>query len=210
MNRVYETFCFENEPDWEKVPVGKIDCFQWEAKRPFRPQSEFQMCLVKNKGVFVKMHSDEKELRVTCYERDKRIWEDSCLEFFFSPKDEVGYLNIEMNPFGAYLTQVGTGRMNRRFLKEITPLSPRVKGYTDENGWGIELFIPCRIFEEAFQIPFTAAPGTYHGNFYKCGDRTRIAHFGSFSPMKKELTLGFHDPECFATISVKEDVTENG
>ena len=210
MSKTYETFCFESKPDWKKVPTGKIDCFQWEESEPFRPNSEFQMCFVKSKGIFVKMHSDEKELRITCSGRDENIWEDSCLEFFFSPNDEKGYMNTEMNPCGAYLTQIGKGRENRRFLKEITDVSPEVKGYTDENGWGIELFIPCEVFEKAFDIPFSAQSGTYRGNFYKCGDKTKTPHYGSFSPMRKELTLGFHDPEFFATISVKEDVTKNG
>lgn len=210
MSKTYETFCFETTPDWEKVPVGKIDCFQWEEKEPFRPQSVFQMCFVKNKGIFVRMHSDEKERRVTCRGRDENVWEDSCLEFFFSPKDEKGYMNTEMNPQGAYLTQIGKGRENRRFLKEITVLSPEVKGYEDENGWGIELFVPCEVIEKAFEIPFSAEAGKYHGNFYKCGDKTKTPHFGSFSPMRSELTLGFHDPEYFATISVKEDVLKNG
>lgn len=210
MSKTYKTFCFENEPDWKKVPVGKIDCFQWEEKEPFRPQSEFQMCFVKNKGIFVKMHSDEKEQRIACRKRDENIWEDSCLEFFFSPNDKVGYINTEMNPCGAYLTQIGKERENRRFLKEITTLSLEVKGYTDKYGWGVELFIPCKVIEKAFEIPFSAEAGTYHGNFYKCGDKTKRPHFGSFSPMRSMLTLGFHDPEYFATISVKEDVTKNG
>ena len=35
MKKSYETFCFEGEPDWQKVPVGKIDCFQWEVYSSF-------------------------------------------------------------------------------------------------------------------------------------------------------------------------------
>lgn len=210
MKKSYETFCFEGEPDWQKVPVGKIDCFQWENEEKYRPQSTFQMCLVKGKGVFVKMHSDETKLRTVCTERDEHIWEDSCLEFFFSPKEGVGYLNTEMNPNSAFLTQVGKDREHRRFLKKLTSIAPQVCGYKDENGWGVSLFIPCKVFSEAFGINFEALPGTYSGNFYKCGDKTERPHYGSFSPMRKELTCGFHDPEYFATITVKEDVSKNG
>lgn len=205
MRKTYETLCFSDAPDWERVPVGTIDCFQWENEEKFRPQSSFQMCFVRNKGIFVRMKSDETALRAVCTERDENVWEDSCLEFFFSPDENAGYLNIETNPNGAYLTQVGAKRENRRFLKELTALSPEVKGSITENGWGIELFLPCAIFEEAFKIGFSALPGVYRGNFYKCGDLTQKPHYGSFSPMRKELTLGFHDPEYFATIIVKED-----
>ncbi len=209
MIKTYETYCFASAPDWSKVPVGKIDCFQWECDGFSRPESSFQMCFVKNDGIFVKMHSSENNLRTTCSGRDGNVWEDSCLEFFFSPEKDAGYLNTEMNPCGAFLTQVGKGRENRRFLKELTHVTPLVKSYYDKSGWGVELFIPCNLFNDAFGISFSAAPGEYKGNFYKCGDKTEAPHYGSFSPMRKELTLGFHDPEYFATITVKEDVTEN-
>ncbi len=210
MKKTYETFCFESSPQWEKVPEGRIDCFNWEKDAlPFRPQSTFKMCFVKDRGIFVKMHSDEKELRITCTGRDGKVWEDSCLEFFFSPESEKGYLNTEMNPLGAYLTQVGKERENRRFLSSVTPLSPTVCGHRSGEGWGVELFIPCKLIEDAFGISFAAQPGVYSGNFYKCGDKTARPHFASFSPMREKLTLGFHDPEFFATIIVKEDVIKN-
>lgn len=209
MIKTYETLCFESTPVWSRVPTGRIDCFQWEQAGFSRPESSFQMCFVKNKGIFVKMRSDEKRLRITCRGRDGNVWEDSCLEFFFSPEKNAGYLNTEINPCGAFLTQVGKGREHRQFLKELTAVSPQVKGCTDESGWRVELFLPCLLFKEAFGIDFKAEPGSYRGNFYKCGDKTEAPHYGSFSPMRKELTLGFHDPEYFSTIIVKEDVTEN-
>lgn len=210
MKRTYETFCFESEPDWQKVPVGKIDCFQWENKEGYRPESSFQMCFVKKQGIFVKMFSNETRLRALCTKRDEPVWEDSCLEFFFSPGEDAGYLNTEMNPNGAFLAQVGKDRYNRRFLKEVTLLSPLVHAREKEAGWEIELFIPCGVFSEGLKTGFEALPGNYSGNFYKCGDKTERPHYGSFSPMRKELTLGFHDPEYFATITVKEDVSKNG
>ena len=209
MIKTYETLCFENEPDWSRVPTGKIDCFQWEKPGFSRPDSSFQMCFVKNKGILVKMRSNEKNLRITCSGRDESVWEDSCLEFFFSPEKGAGYLNTEMNPRGAFLTQVGQEREHRKFLKELTDVSPQVSGFADEHGWGIELFLPCLLFKKAFGVGFCASPGVYKGNFYKCGDKTAAPHYGSFSPMRKELTFGFHDPEYFATIIVKEDVIQN-
>lgn len=210
MKRNYETLCFEKEPEWSKVPIGQIDCFQWENEKAYRPKSSFQMCFVKNEGIYVRMQSDETRLRAVCAERDGRVWEDSCLEFFFSPAEDAGYLNTEMNPAGAFLAQVGKDRYNRQFLKELTFLSPLVHAKAGKGGWGVELFVPCKVFEEAFGVKFDASPGVYSGNFYKCGDLTESPHYGSFSPMRKELSLGFHDPEYFAIITVKEDVSKNG
>ena len=100
------------------------------------------------------MRSDEKRLRVTCCGRDGNVWEDSCLEFFFSPEKNAGYLNTEINPCGAFLTQVGKGRERRQFLKELTAVSPQVKSFKDESGWKVELFFPCLLFKEAFGVDF--------------------------------------------------------
>lgn len=198
----YETFCFSDKPDWSLVPEGRIDCFQWESEPPYRPDSVFKICFVKNKGIYVKMATDEKNIRCICTERDEAIWEDSCLEFFFMPFPEGDYFNIEMNPNSAFLSQFGKGREGRIFIKELTDLSPEVKAKVTENGWEVECFVPCSFIEALYKTTFNAEAGEYKGCFFKCGDKTEIPHYGSFVPMGA-LPPGFHNPEKFATITVR-------
>ena len=203
MMKEYKSFCFEKEPLWDKVPEGKIDCFQWEEKEPFRPHSSFKMCFVKGSGIFVRMITDEENPRATCTKRDEPCYEDSCLEFFFAPFSDEGYFNIEMNPNGAFLSQFGKGRENRVFIKELTDISPAVKKIPLEKGWGVELFVPCELVEKLFNRPFSASEGEFKGCFFKCGDKTPVPHYGSFVPMG-ELPPGFHNPQKFAPIIIKE------
>ena len=179
MIKTYETLCFESTPDWSRVPTGRIDCFQWEQAGFSRPESSFQMCFVKNKGIFVKMLSDEKRLRITCRGRDGNVWEDSCLEFFFSPEKNAGYLNTEINPCGAFLTQVGKGREHRQFLKELTAVSPQVKGCTDESGWRVELFLPCLLFKEGAK---GRSIGEVHLVGYFCNGEGGVGHEEDATP----------------------------
>lgn len=206
--RVYETFLFSQKPDWSIVSVGKIDCFNWEnADDPYRPNSTFQMCLVKHEGIFVRMKTDEKNIRSVCKGRDENCWEDSCMEFFFKPfsnRDE--YMNFEMTPSGAYLSAVGASRDNRKFIKDITSTEPTVCANKNSDGWELTLQIPCKLISEVYKTEFIPAENEYTGNFYKCADKTQTPHFGSFSPMG-EITKGFHNPELFAKINVKDVCT---
>lgn len=199
----YYSFCFENEPLWDRVPEEKINCFQWEEGEPFRPDSSFKMCFVKNSGIYVRMVSDEENPRAVYTKRDEPCYEDSCLEFFFAPFGDEGYFNIEMNPNAAFLSQFGKGRENRKYIKELTDISPVVKKLPLENGWGVELFVPCSLVEKLFSRPFSAGEGNFTGCFFKCGDKTPKPHYGSFVPMG-ELPPGFHNPKKFAKITIRE------
>ncbi len=204
MIKTYRTFTFENEPDWNKVACGQVDFYQWETEKQYRPKCSFQLCFVKEKGIFLKMRTDETNIRAVCKGRDENCWEDSCMEFFFKPfshRDE--YLNFEMTAGGAYLCAAGKSRDNRIFLKELTKKEPTVLAEINHGGWSVELFVPCKLIDEVFGEHFSASAGNYRGNFFKCGDKTESPHFGSFSPMG-ELPPGFHNPGLFAKIVVTQ------
>ena len=202
--KTYETYSFGDEIFIGAVPRGKVDCFNWEEESFSRPETDFQMFFKKNKGIFVNMKTNEKNLRITCEGRDGNCWEDSCMEFFFQPfSKEDGYINFEITPKGAYLSAFGVSRENRVFLKELTDIVPEVNCKITDEGWELSLFIPCSLIEDVFKKEFTAKEGTYKGNFFKCGDKTEKPHYGSFSPMG-ELPPGFHNPELFADIIVSD------
>lgn len=205
MVKEYKTLCFKEKADFSMVPEGKIDCFQWEDKNAYRPETAFKMCLVENVGIFVKMKTDEKNPRCTCTGRDGRCWEDGCMEFFIKPfEDAEEYLNFEMTGSGAYLSAFGKSRDNRILLKNLSQTQPSVKSKIMHDGWSLELFVPCKVVEEAYGKEFHAKAGTYYGNFYKCADKSDKPHFGSFSPMGT-LPPGFHCPELFAKIIVEDE-----
>lgn len=202
--KTYQTFCFDGIPNWEKVPKANIDCYQWESEQKYRPQNSFQMCMVKNKGIYVRMKTDETVIRIACRRRDEPVYEDSCLEFFFKPFEERSeYINIEVNAYGAYLSQFGSGKENRVFIKSLTEEAPQVKSQITDNGWQTEIFVPCNLFKDLYGLEFAADEGDYYGNFYKCGDKTEVYHYGSFAPMS-QLPPGFHNPDLFAKITVSK------
>jgi hypothetical protein len=203
MSTVYRSYAFETAPIWEHVPVGAIDRFHWESGAPYRPKSFFQLCFVKGEGVRARLWTDETDVRAVCTERDGPVWEDSCLECFFEPAAGKGYLNVEMNPRGVFLAQWGKAREDRVFTRELTALSPAVAPLPQQAGWGVSLFVPCALLEALGGAPFNAAAGDYRFCCFKCGDKTARPHWASFAPMGGNPP-GFHAPEHFATLEIRE------
>ncbi len=200
----YLTYCFNHEPDWKEVPVGKIDVFQWESEEKYRPETVFQLCLIRNKGIFLKMKTDETKLRITCKDRDDPCWQDSCMEFFFRPfADKEEYINIEMNPAGTYLSEIGKGKGDRRFVKELTTEEVTISTEVTENGWSLSLLVPDEFIKALYGKSFDYDGSEFYANFYKCGDLTERPHYGSFSPMST-LPPGFHNPKHFAKIKFSD------
>lgn len=202
MNTQYRTYSFSQEPLWDVVPEGSLTFSNWDSKISYN--TRFKMCFVKNKGIYLRMSTDETDIRAVNTARDENIWEDSCMEFFLCPfPHREEYLNFEMNSNGAWLCQFGKGREGRVFLSSLTSLEADVKATVFDKGWSLEAFIPCSLISEAFGEEFTACAAELKGNFYKCGDLTAVPHYDSFVKMGA-LPPGFHNPECFARIIITE------
>ena len=200
--REYNTYSFENEIDWQKVPEEKLPYFLWDSAAEY--DVYFKMCFLKGEGIALRMRCNETELRYEGKVRDDSVWEDSCMEMFLRPfehRDE--YVNFEINCKGVYLSQYGKTRADRRFIKELTSVEPQVKTDITDDGWSLELFVPCRLISEIYGEKFKADECRIKGNFTKCGDLTKYPHYGSFCELST-LDLGFHNPDCFAAINIKK------
>lgn len=200
----YSTFLFDGYPNWEAVPVAKINSFHWEGNNPFRPESTAQFCGVSGKGYYARLWSFEENPRCVNTKRDEPVYEDSCLELFLQPLPEnPAYINFEMNCKGVYLAQYGEQRNERVFLKDFCVLEPRITCFElTENGktaWGVEIFISENLIGEIYNIDFSLSPCEIKGNFYKCGDKTPTPHYAAFFPAGT-AALGFHNPSCFGNI----------
>lgn len=197
----YETFSFRDEPKWEEVPEGKLMFSHWSSEAEY--DTRFKMCFVKEKGIYLRMYTDEKNLRAVGVKRDDPVYEDSCMEFFIcAVEGREEYINFEMNPNGAFLSEFGKNKKDRVFLKTLTDIEPVIHTKITDEGWSAELFIPCELIAEAYGEVFDADECLLKGNFYKCGDKTYKIHYLSYNEMST-LPPGFHNPERFACIAVK-------
>lgn len=198
----YNTYSFTDEINWQEVPEEKLSYFLWDSAVTY--SVFFKMCFLKDKGIYLRMRCDETLLRSEGKCRDDRVWEDSCMEMFLCPFEHRGeYVNFEINCDGVYLSQFGSMREARVFIKEITDIEAQVKTEKGSDGWSLELFVPCGLLSEVYGEKFTAGKCNIRGNFTKCGDLTEYPHYGSFSELST-LSLGFHNPQCFAHINIEE------
>ncbi len=202
MKEVYNTYSFLGDIDWDIVPEEKLCYSNWNSDTSY--STFFKMCFQKNSGIYVKMRTDETKLRAICTKRDEPVWQDSCMEFFIcAVEGREEYINFEMNSAGAYLTEFGKGKTDRVFLKTITEREVKITTEVSDNGWSLDLFVPCELISEAYKTDFVGGSCVLKGNFYKCGDNTDLLHYDSFTRMTT-LPPGFHNPECFALIKIRE------
>lgn len=131
------------------------------------------------------------------------VWQDACVEFFMMVNE--GYRNFEFNCLGVCLSEIGTDRENRKSipLGELSGII-RYPEFTPENlpdegevsDWSLTVGIP-------FNLTGMETGCSFKGNFYKCGDETKIPHYVSWSPIHTKAP-DFHQPDFFGEIELEK------
>jgi hypothetical protein len=180
----------ENEP-WKKVNN--------------KPIVQFKMAH-DGANIFIKYLVQEQNMVAKTLADNGRVWEDSCVEFFFSPENDGFYYNFECNCIGAKLLAVGNSRHNRTFasaliLDKITVISTlEKKVFKEKTGvfnWSITAIIPINsFFKHALK---TLNNKTFKANFYKCGDGLKTPHFLAWQNIET-AEPDFHTPQYFGDI----------
>ncbi|MBQ6472484.1 MAG: carbohydrate-binding family 9-like protein [Victivallales bacterium] len=144
-------------------------------------------------------------------EYNSEVFRDSCVEFFFRPRSDGGYFNLEMSASGAHLLYyvrdwTPEGEYYRDF--EAVPPEDGMQFETRSSlpapilleehrnlTWHVQFRVHLAIVEKYLGSPLGQLSGQrWHGNFYKCGDDLAAPHWLEWSPV---ATLNFHQPEYF-------------
>lgn len=197
---------FKRQTDAKDFSVASIDSFMWDTNG-YRPESYAALFAVENEGIYALLWSFEDNIRCECTKRDDPVYTDSCLELFLMPvENDNRYVNFEVNKNGVYLSQIGTCREDRVFIKELTDLEPVISPMEiEEDGkkaWGCEIFIPDSFISSLYGVEHRTKECVIKGNFYKCGDLTANPHYGAHFPVGTP-SPDFHRPEFFGDIILK-------
>ena len=181
------------DKEWEKAEVARVETGNWEGYS--KVYNVTAQLLYSEKGLHVRMETDEKPLRITQTEQNAAVCEDSCMEFFFKGnKDSDKYFNFEFNAMGTMYLGFRTGRYDNEPPTEDAKYFGVQSTITPEK-WVLFYTVPFEFIEKYY--------GSYTkemlGNFYKCGDKTVKKHLQSYYPMKTEKP-DFHRPEYFGSI----------
>jgi len=189
----------------QKASSDSIDVVNWPSQFGYCPKTAIKVARSKD-YLAVCFDVQGMDLRATEMEDNGNSWEDSCCEFFVSPKEGY-YYNIETTCIGSVRIGYGTGRDDRDLLpnqevaKVIRRSTLEFKRYEIEGGdhkWGLRLLIPF----EVIGLDSNNLPSELGCNFYKCADLSAHPHFVSWNPISTE-NPDFHRPEFFGKLILK-------
>lgn len=194
--KTYTLPCVESI-DWTKAEAQSIEQCTWSPN--VAPSATVQGFYLKNKGFVFRLYSSAAPSRKVNTEPDSAVWEDSCLECFFS-FDGMNYVNLEVNANSALRASFGTGRHGRKFLKDMDIAMPAVQAFELDKGWELVLNIPLELIE-ALWGSCPKSGDQFSANFYSCGDATPLPHYAAWNKVETE-SPDFHRPEFFGKIII--------
>lgn len=181
--------------DIERFARGEVAVINW-AEFPHKPKTEFAIAHTAE-ALLVRFDVEEEHIVAQCCQMHGPVYADSCVEFFFRESEAEHYFNFEINCIGTALAARRLSRSEKEYLSaeemqrvKIRPSLPAEVPYKGTGRWSIELEIPFEV------VGMAKAPERLEANFYKCGDRTPIPHYVSWSPITTPQP-DFHRPEAF-------------
>ena len=124
---------------WNTVPVLYMDNQLWTDPVDVRAQT--QICYDED-ALYVRQQAFEADVRAENCGPLAEVSEDSCLEFFFAPRNgDIRYMNFEFNPNGSMYLGIGPNLPELvRLIPETLSIHPETSRTAD--GWVLEYSIP--------------------------------------------------------------------
>ena len=171
-----------------KISWLKVDQLNW-AEYPYQPNVQVEIAW-KEAGISLVFNVQEHNIRAEETQINGKVHQDSCVEFFISPRSDGNYYNFEFNCIGTPHVAYGRGRGNREKLpveviRQLTIHSSLGnQPFTEKSGefsWQLSVEIPisCLIHDELSSFDGLNAKA----NFYKCGDDLAQPHFITWNPV---------------------------
>ncbi len=190
----------------QEVEKNSIDCRNWADKFPYHPITVFTMAYSK-KYIYVDFFVRGNYLRAENYINNSPVSEDSCVEFFLTTPGSKEYWNFEFNCIGTINASHREHRENPIRLTDDQLASIKryascgTRPFQEVEGlfaWNLVVAIPL----DLIGIDISHTPIRLKGNLYKCGSKTGLPHYLSWSPILTE-NPDFHRPDFFGDIILK-------
>ncbi len=199
----YHVKIIDNVDKIDTCELFQINHYQWSGS--YRPKAYGRMGMIEKECIIISLTAEEKDPLYRYRKNDDPVYRDSALEVFlnFSPeKEQVRYLNFEMNSFGAMLSAFG-GNQNRKFLRQLTPLEASCEAQIEEDSWSILLRVPMKLICKLYDIEPLSRGDRFTCNFYKISEDPTIEHYASYAPVDNPVP-NFHLTEYFGEAVIEE------
>lgn len=181
-----------------------IDVLNWKGF-DYKPSVEFILGYTSNE-IMLKFYVTEDHFKAEKTLTNDNVFEDSCVEFFFSPSDDGIYYNLEFNGIGTCLVGMGASRSDRiridpdiigTIRRKSTAGTDPISEINDSYSWTLVAAIPWSVF---YKHRISIAEGKlFRANFYKCGDKLKTPHYLTWNQVPTEKP-DYHRPEYFGSI----------
>lgn len=203
---------------WDKLQwrsIKPIEIKNYMGEKPeYQPVTQAKV-LYDAESIYVIFRVEDQYVRAVAREYYGPVWKDSCVEFFFTPGEDLslGYFNLEVNCGGTALFhyQKAPGRDVKEIdladmsQIEIAHSLPKIveKEITEPVTWTIEYRLPLAIIEKYCHTTMPDAGLIWRANFYKCVENNSHPHWLTWSFVDNPEP-SFHRPEFFGTLEFTE------
>ncbi|MBI9016742.1 MAG: carbohydrate-binding family 9-like protein [Phycisphaerae bacterium] len=192
---------------WLDIPIIEINNYMGDEPE-HKPRCQAKM-VYDSDNLYIIFSVRDNYILSTRTQNQQDIWNDSCVEFFFSHDITKGYLAIEMNCGGRFLLYYKANPQTANTLftydqcnqVEVFHSMPKTVNpeLRKETTWTVEYKLPLAMCNEYLNIG-NPQPGTvWQGNFYKCADECSRPHWLTWSPIDWPKP-NFHKPEFFGNL----------
>ncbi len=193
--KTYTIQSITNELNWAEIPSFPVNEISWLPDAGVRMTQ--QICY-DDTAIYIHQTAIEANIRAEHRAPLAPVYEDSCMEFFFSPMaGDPRYFNFEWNLNGCMCLEFSSGREN---LTRLLPKDPITlfdfHATLTSDGWELFYKIPLS-FIHLFFPEFQLKSGTViKANCYKCGEKSESPHYLTWNP-STSATPEFHRPQDF-------------
>jgi len=198
-----------NKKEWKKVKPVDISNYMGIVPA-FKPGAQAKMMYDKE-NIYVIFRVKDKFVRCITNKINGPVWQDSAVEFFFSPDTAkpLLYFNLETNCGGTALLHYNV--IPRRESKRLTEdeirqvemahslpelIDPEIK---DDVTWTLEYRIPLALLEKYSSVTRPGKGVVWKANFYKIAEVSSNPHYITWSKIDKPKP-DFHVPQAFGFI----------
>lgn len=194
---------------WLEIPPLCIDQVAGEQPAHFpRVQAKLAYDAA---ALYIIFQVADRYVRTTAENYQDQVCEDSCVEFFFTPGEDIshGYFNFEVNCGGTVLFHHQKGRRfddvpvsGTDFAQvEIAHTLPKIV-YPEIDkalNWVVEYRLPFGVLSSYAHIDTPTTGVRWRANLYKCADGSSHPHWLTWSPVDTPAP-DFHRPEFFGML----------
>lgn len=199
-----------NKSQWKKVK--EIAITNYMGKVPdFQPVAKAKM-MYDDGNLYLIFHVDDRYVRLQTSSFNGKVFEDACVEFFFSPDSNLplSYFNLEMNAGGKALMEYHHDSKTTRLTAEdfekveIAHSMPEKLDHeiTEPVTWTVEYRLPLAMLKKFSNVSQPAKGTVWKANFFKTSSKNSNPHYITWSFVDNK-TPQFHLPQYFGTLNFK-------